>query len=87
MGLGDLRDPPGPCCAGEVRFAQPRTVGAGRVQSVAADQSQARVGEVLQQLSDEVGGAEDLAVGLEAGVVGAVIQDRCGVVFHDQLAA
>ncbi len=95
----DLRDQPGPCCAGlsggdegfsalqigeadakrflwrvllppalrseayQVRFAQPCTAGAGRVQPVTTNQAQTGVRQVLHQLGDEVGGGEELAVG------------------------
>jgi hypothetical protein len=40
----------------------------------------------LKQLGDEVGGAEQLGVGAEVGVVGRVVQHRGGVIFHDELA-
>jgi hypothetical protein len=70
----------------QVGLARPRTPGAGGVQPVAADESEARVGQVLQELGDEVRGAEDLAVGAEVGVIGRLVQDRGRMVLHNQLA-
>jgi hypothetical protein len=70
-----------------VGLAQPRSAGAGRVQSVTADQSQGRVRQVLQELGDEIRGTEGLAVGTEVGVIGRVVQHRACMVFDNQLAS
>ena len=56
-----------------MRQAVPRPPSPRRVQP-AADESGTALGQVLQQLRDEVGGDEELGVGAQVVVVGGVVQ-------------
>ncbi len=70
----------------DVRAGKPRASTARGVQPVAADQACARVGQVLQDLGDKLGGGEDFGVGAEVVVVGGMVDDgiRASLV-HEKL--
>ena len=60
------------CCSGTI----PVSASTAPCASPQALREPVRVRQVLQQLDDEVGGAEEFAVGPEVRVVGRVVQDR-----------
>lgn len=72
--------------AHEVRIARPATPGSGGVQPVAAYQAGPRVGQMLQELDQELQSGEQFHVCLEIRIVLRAVQDACFLFIHEHLA-